>query len=340
MVLGSIALLPSTIFAVEYQLLAPIPEAGFTSNPANNFGSYAASLIRLIIGAATVLAIIMFIFGGFAYMTSESLSAKGAGRETMMNAVGGLVLLLASYLILNTINPNLLNLNLNINKVAQLPQQNNSTIGLQELRDQQLRACEQRYDNNPSLQNTVSRNEYVSACTNISLQDPILDNVLVPPPGNNPLNPNGEGRDCNGCTAVSIPIKNLNACRLQNRTPCMLNTGYQEKLRVLLQNARLMNLEGEISEAWPPSVDHVAYCHDIGTCSDIHLIGGNEEKNLQTIVTAAKAAGLIVVYEGSDAVTGANSLKADFSPHFSVYQSLSDCQSAYAQTIENIVCQQ
>ncbi len=100
----------------DYQLLAPIP-IGAGNNvqnsvPVTGFASYAQNLITLIIGISAVLAVLMIMFGGFMYMTGEALHAKSEGKSYMMNAVYGLVLLLASYLILYTINPQLLNLNL------------------------------------------------------------------------------------------------------------------------------------------------------------------------------------------------------------------------------------
>ena len=59
-------------------------------------------------------------------MTSESLGMKEEGRERIRNAVVGLILLSASFLILNTINPNILNFKLDIGVVS-APNNNNSS---------------------------------------------------------------------------------------------------------------------------------------------------------------------------------------------------------------------
>ncbi len=105
----------------RYCLLAPLPigtGGGNTESIAvNDFGGYANGIITLIIGFSGVLAVLMFMIGGFTYMTGESIGGKAEGRKTMTNAIFGFVLLLASYIILNTINPDLLNLNLDIQKV-------------------------------------------------------------------------------------------------------------------------------------------------------------------------------------------------------------------------------
>ena len=102
----------------KYCLLAPIP--GLSSSTDNSidvkedFGGYVTRMIRIIIGLMAVIAVIMVIFGGIQYMISESGGEKGAGKERIMNAIWGLVLALSSYMILNTINPDLVNIGINI----------------------------------------------------------------------------------------------------------------------------------------------------------------------------------------------------------------------------------
>jgi hypothetical protein len=73
------------------------------------FGNYLNIIIKIIIGIAAVLAMVMITMGGIEYMTSELISGKEAGKETITHAVLGLVIALGAYLILNTINPQLLN---------------------------------------------------------------------------------------------------------------------------------------------------------------------------------------------------------------------------------------
>lgn len=65
----------------------------------------------LIIGGAGV-AVLMITIGGIQYMTGEALHQKSEGRARIQNSVLGLILLLFIYLILRTINPQLLNFNL------------------------------------------------------------------------------------------------------------------------------------------------------------------------------------------------------------------------------------
>lgn len=98
----------------EYCLLAPLPGIQDNIGQGQGFADYAQVMINLIIGLSALLAVLMFMIGGFTYMTGESIGGKAEGRKMMTNAIFGFVLLLGSYIILKTINPNLLNLDLNI----------------------------------------------------------------------------------------------------------------------------------------------------------------------------------------------------------------------------------
>lgn len=72
------------------------------------FGNYLNIMIKIIIGFAAVLAMVMIVVGGIEYMTSDLVSSKEAGKETITHAILGLLLALGAFLILNTINPKLL----------------------------------------------------------------------------------------------------------------------------------------------------------------------------------------------------------------------------------------
>ncbi len=79
---------------------------------AGAFGKYFNALIRIFIGFCAVLAMIFIVIGGMQYMTSELVSGKEEAKKRIWGAVGGLILALASYAILNTINPQLLDISL------------------------------------------------------------------------------------------------------------------------------------------------------------------------------------------------------------------------------------
>lgn len=80
--------------------------------PGLGFAGYLNIMIQIFIGIAAVLAMIMIVMGGIEYMTSELVSTKQAGKQRILNAILGLILALGSYAILNTLNPDLLNVSL------------------------------------------------------------------------------------------------------------------------------------------------------------------------------------------------------------------------------------
>ena len=96
-----------------YAPLARLPglEDPIETDPAKNpcpFGNYLNLMIKLIIGIAAVLAMVMITIGGIQYMTSELVSSKESGKNTIQHAILGLFIALGAWLILNTINPKLL----------------------------------------------------------------------------------------------------------------------------------------------------------------------------------------------------------------------------------------
>lgn len=98
----------------SYTLLAPLPDTKggqlttLDVTGTNSLGNYLNIILSLFIGICGVLAVIMILMGGIEYMTSELISGKEAGKERIEHAIFGLILALSSWLLLNTINPNLL----------------------------------------------------------------------------------------------------------------------------------------------------------------------------------------------------------------------------------------
>ncbi|MCX6752566.1 MAG: hypothetical protein NTZ87_03675 [Candidatus Nomurabacteria bacterium] len=99
-----------------YQLLAPLPNVGDASNNVSTTGGLSAYLnpmIKLFIGLCAVLSVVMIVVGGIEYMTSELSHTKEAGKERIMQAIFGLLIALGAYALLYTINPDLLNSDIN-----------------------------------------------------------------------------------------------------------------------------------------------------------------------------------------------------------------------------------
>lgn len=68
------------------------------------------TLFKTAIVVGAMLAVLRLGYAGFVYMTTDVMSQKQSARSIISNAVLGLILLLAVWLILNQINPDILNL--------------------------------------------------------------------------------------------------------------------------------------------------------------------------------------------------------------------------------------
>lgn len=72
------------------------------------------NIYGIAIAIAAVLAVGIIIWAGVEYATTEAITGKSGAKEKWEGALWGLGLLLASYLILRTINADLVNINLNL----------------------------------------------------------------------------------------------------------------------------------------------------------------------------------------------------------------------------------
>lgn len=98
-------------------LLAPLP--GLTHVTADiGIGQYINIIIRVAIGLLTAIAVIMLIVEGLRYMTIGSINGKYDARKRIVQILLGLLVALGMFVILSTINPNLLNLEPNIDDVS------------------------------------------------------------------------------------------------------------------------------------------------------------------------------------------------------------------------------
>ncbi|MDO8728879.1 MAG: pilin [bacterium] len=105
----------------DYTLLAPIPlnvEGGCTGNANETCKTTPSPYIRgvfmLIIGLASGLAVVMIILGGIQYMSTDAFEGKNEAKNTIQNAIWGLLLAIGAWLILFTINPKLVEFDLSI----------------------------------------------------------------------------------------------------------------------------------------------------------------------------------------------------------------------------------
>jgi type IV secretory pathway VirB2 component (pilin) len=95
--------------------LTSIP--GLTQNVSATSGGIATflnNLYKFLVGLAAILAVIMIVWAGLEWSTAgDNASKVSAARNRITQAVFGLILVLAPYLVFYTINPSILNLSVN-----------------------------------------------------------------------------------------------------------------------------------------------------------------------------------------------------------------------------------
>jgi hypothetical protein len=107
-----------TYSASSYELITPIGNiSSVKDQDAGGLSGFFNLLIKIAIALAGAIAVIMIIVGGIQYMGTDSIWEKGESVSRMTGAVGGIILLLCSYIILYTINPDLVNIKIGIKKV-------------------------------------------------------------------------------------------------------------------------------------------------------------------------------------------------------------------------------
>lgn len=100
----------------QFSLACTVDQTGKEVCP--GLSEFLGTIFSLAIALAGVLAVIMIMMGGWTLMYSDSFTGREEGKKKIYNAIIGLILALSSYLVLNTINPDLVNLSLNINGVS------------------------------------------------------------------------------------------------------------------------------------------------------------------------------------------------------------------------------
>ncbi|OHA84413.1 MAG: hypothetical protein A2937_01605 [Candidatus Yonathbacteria bacterium RIFCSPLOWO2_01_FULL_47_33b] len=110
-------------FAQTYTPLAPLPIGeGGTTPDTYTLSSYLVGAIKLLVAAGGAIAVLMLIIRGTQYVAAGiNPSAKSDAKERIMGALIGLTLVLTSYLILNSIDPRLVEFNLTLPPVGQSP---------------------------------------------------------------------------------------------------------------------------------------------------------------------------------------------------------------------------
>ena len=109
--IGFLSLPTISLAALTYEALEP-NAFGDVAVKATSLGAFLAQAFQFGLAIAAALAVIMIVWGGVEIMLSESMFGKLDGKKKIWDAIWGLGLALVSWLILYTINPDILNFKL------------------------------------------------------------------------------------------------------------------------------------------------------------------------------------------------------------------------------------
>jgi hypothetical protein len=129
--LFAIALIASPFIASaatgDFVPIAPIP--GLTEGVDTTSASMTAflnNIYKFLLGFAAVTAVVMIIWGGLEYATTDSIGNKSEGKAKIQQAILGLILVLLPVLVFSIINPKILDLGVNWRAIT--PPSNIGTI--------------------------------------------------------------------------------------------------------------------------------------------------------------------------------------------------------------------
>ena len=100
---------------LTYKLLAPLPQPVGTQ--VTDLAAYLSGMFKIGIGLAAAFAVLMIVWGGLEYILAATPGGKGDGKKKIVDALLGLLLALGAYLLLYTINPNLVKFNLSLDNL-------------------------------------------------------------------------------------------------------------------------------------------------------------------------------------------------------------------------------
>ncbi|MDD3498304.1 MAG: hypothetical protein PHH24_02220 [Candidatus Moranbacteria bacterium] len=98
--------------AQEYVPIEPIP--GTPEGDQTTFPGYVGAVYRFAVWTVGIAALLMISIGGFMYFTAAGNNSRmETAKKVIGDALFGLVAVMVAWLVLNVINPDLVNINLN-----------------------------------------------------------------------------------------------------------------------------------------------------------------------------------------------------------------------------------
>jgi hypothetical protein len=96
--------------AVNYNLSIGIPLTGTVTTSVADLGDYIDKVYKYLLAISMIIAVIMMMVGGLQYISSPSGQEASKAKERIVRSLTGMILLMCAALILATVNPQLINL--------------------------------------------------------------------------------------------------------------------------------------------------------------------------------------------------------------------------------------
>ncbi|EKE21516.1 MAG: hypothetical protein ACD_7C00208G0007 [uncultured bacterium] len=94
-----------------YEPLEPIPGTSGGTSAIKEFPAYVNAIYKFAMWSVGISALLMISIGGFMYFTSAGNTSKAeSGKKVIADALYGLIAVLFAWIILHTINPDLVNI--------------------------------------------------------------------------------------------------------------------------------------------------------------------------------------------------------------------------------------
>jgi len=236
------------------------------ASDARTFPQYIEGLYKFGIWTVGLAALFMISVGGFIYLSSGgNSSTMGTAKKYIWDALIGLSLALLAWLVLNIINPDLVNVNLS--RFSQVG-------GSAET------ATTAQLSTPTSVFGGIAASDFETKCLE------------------------GLGMVCSPLGAIPHKSPSENGCKTQtwvSKKPvakCMVEKNLRLKLEKLKAKSDAQGITWWVTESWPETRIHKASCHKNATCVDINFTGNSATpENIARMMHLGMQVGLRLEYE-------------------------------------------
>lgn len=259
----------------------PLEKSFISDENAASLPKFLKFIFNVGIAIVGIAALLMMTVGGLTYITSAGNNATAETAKKMIrDAALGLILAFSSWIILFVVNPDLVGIDENLEKL---------TVASQYLQEGGVGT------NNTGFNLDTDNDGVPDAVDNDGDGQP---DVVQP-------SDSCAGGGCATLGTLGLPNKGAATCQAGNT--CQIRSDVGEKLTNLDEDLGDKNINWRITEAWPPTGYsatkpngiHANDCHGNATCVDANFTGGTtaNAQNINAFLQSASGSGLRAVYE-------------------------------------------